>query len=91
MSSEVSACSTAWNMPPSCADHVVQEKTYGVKRVAHPVAGLLDFGYETLALPGDADQAVVVYTATPGTATAERLAVPGSWTADDSGERTHGR
>lgn len=64
------------------ADHLVKEKTYGVKRMHHPVAGLLDFGYETLALPGDAEQTVVVYTVPPGSATAERLAVLASWSAD---------
>jgi transcriptional regulator with XRE-family HTH domain len=64
------------------ADHLVREKTYGVKRLSHPVAGELEFGYETLALPGDPDQLLVVYTVPPGSASAERLAVLASWTAD---------
>ncbi|MFE2149766.1 helix-turn-helix transcriptional regulator [Streptomyces lavendulae] len=57
------------------ADHQVKEKTYGVKRMVHAVGGELEFGYETLALPGDPDQLLVAYTAVPGSATAERLAL----------------
>ncbi|MFF0429147.1 helix-turn-helix transcriptional regulator [Streptomyces sp. NPDC004520] len=55
------------------ADHQVKEKTYGVKRLVHAVAGELEFGYETLALPGDPDQLLVAYTVAPGSATADRL------------------
>ncbi|MEV6774431.1 helix-turn-helix transcriptional regulator [Nocardia sp. NPDC051030] len=55
------------------ADHPVKEKTNGVKRIRHPEAGLLDMGYECLALPGDPDQLMVVYTAVPGSATASAL------------------
>lgn len=64
------------------ADHLVKEKTHGVKRIRHPEVGELELGYETLALPGDPDQWLVVYTAQPGSATAERLAVLASWSAD---------
>ncbi|MEV0151717.1 MULTISPECIES: helix-turn-helix transcriptional regulator [unclassified Nonomuraea] len=63
------------------ADHQVKEKTYGVKRMLHPVVGRLDLGYETLALPGDPDLLLVVYTAAPGSEAAEKLAVLASWTA----------
>ncbi|WP_067819575.1 helix-turn-helix transcriptional regulator [Nocardia inohanensis] len=54
--------------------HPVKEKTYGVKRIQHPIAGALELGYETLALQGDPDQLLVVYTAAPGSAAAEALA-----------------
>jgi transcriptional regulator with XRE-family HTH domain len=64
------------------AGHQVKEKTHGVKRLRHPVAGDLDLGYETLALPGEPDQVLVVYTAPPESATAEKLAILSSWTAD---------
>ncbi len=57
------------------ADHQVQAKTYDRKRIRHPVAGDLDLTYETLALPGDQDQTMIVYTAPPGSAIAERLAM----------------
>ncbi|SFE87976.1 Helix-turn-helix domain-containing protein [Actinacidiphila alni] len=62
-------------------DHLVKEKTYGVKRLVHPVVGRMDFGYETLALPGDPEQTIVVYTAPPGSASEERLRMLASWTA----------
>ncbi|MEU6391242.1 helix-turn-helix transcriptional regulator [Streptomyces sp. NPDC046939] len=55
------------------ADQQVKEKGYGVKRMLHPVAGELVFPYETLALPGEPGQVLVVYTPEPGSATEERL------------------
>jgi hypothetical protein len=61
------------------ADHQVRECAYGVKRVQHPVAGLLTFPYETLTLPDAGDQTLLVYTPEPGSETAERLALLGSW------------
>lgn len=61
------------------ADHEVKECAYGVKRVRHPVAGLLTLPYETLAVPGELAQTIVVYTPEPGSETAERLALLGSW------------
>ncbi|MFD4875172.1 helix-turn-helix transcriptional regulator [Streptomyces sp. NPDC058420] len=61
------------------ADHEVRECAYGVKRMRHPVAGLLTLPYETLAVPGELDQTIVVYTPEPGSETAERLALLGSW------------
>ncbi|NUS15713.1 MAG: helix-turn-helix domain-containing protein [Streptomyces sp.] len=63
------------------ADHLVREKTYGVKRLNHPVAGELQLAYETLALPGDPDRTIVAYTAPPGTPSADRLALLASWSA----------
>ncbi|MCG7209982.1 helix-turn-helix transcriptional regulator [Streptomyces arenae] len=61
------------------ADHEVKACAYGVKRVRHPVAGLLTLPYETLTVPEDPDQTLVVYTPEPGSETAERLALLGSW------------
>ncbi|MEV7071141.1 helix-turn-helix transcriptional regulator [Streptomyces sp. NPDC093990] len=61
------------------ADHQVKECAYGVKRLQHPVAGLLVFPYETLTIPGDGDQSLLVYTPEPGSETEERLALLGSW------------
>ncbi|MFI9806228.1 helix-turn-helix transcriptional regulator [Streptomyces sp. NPDC052301] len=61
------------------ADHEVKECAYGVKKLRHPVAGLLTLPYETLSLPAAPDQTVVVYTPEPGSETAERLALLGSW------------
>ncbi|MFF9626813.1 helix-turn-helix transcriptional regulator [Streptomyces griseosporeus] len=63
------------------ADHQVKECMYGVKRVRHPVAGLLTLPYETLTVPADPEQTIVVYTPEPASETAERLALLGSWTS----------
>jgi len=61
------------------ADHQVKACMYGVKRVRHPVAGLLTLPYESLSLPSEPDQTIVAYTPEPGSETAERLALLGSW------------
>lgn len=61
------------------ADHQVAACMYGVKRVRHPIAGLLTFPYESLILPEAPEQTLVVYTPEPGSETAERLALLGSW------------
>jgi hypothetical protein len=46
------------------------------------LVGELVLEYETLLLPGDQDQTIVVYVAAPGSATAERLSVLASWNAE---------
>ena len=61
------------------ADHQVMTCLYGVKRVRHPIAGLLTLPYESLTLPETPEQTLVVYTPEPGSETAERLALLGSW------------
>jgi hypothetical protein len=55
------------------AHHDVREKTHGTKRLKHPIVGELTVSYESLALPGDADQTLVIYTAEPGTESATAL------------------
>ncbi|NEC65581.1 helix-turn-helix transcriptional regulator [Streptomyces sp. SID9727] len=71
------------------ADHQVKAKTYGVKRMAHPVVGALTLPYETLAVPGEPDLSLVVYTPEPGSETAERIALLASWAADGSTPEPH--
>jgi transcriptional regulator with XRE-family HTH domain len=44
------------------SQHPVREKTHGDKLINHPVAGRLEFRYETLALPDDPEQMIVAYT-----------------------------
>ncbi|WP_282206211.1 helix-turn-helix transcriptional regulator [Kitasatospora fiedleri] len=56
------------------ARHGVREKASGHKLLRHSRAGELDFGYETLAPPGEPGLLLVVYTVEPGSVTAERLA-----------------
>ncbi|MFE9679613.1 helix-turn-helix transcriptional regulator [Streptomyces sp. NPDC006259] len=69
------------------ADHPVAECAYGVKRIQHPVAGLLTFPYETLGITADPEQTLLVYTPEPGSETEERLALLGSWTSAVAAER----
>ncbi|MFF4804835.1 helix-turn-helix transcriptional regulator [Streptomyces sp. NPDC001351] len=66
------------------ADHQVKACMYGVKRVRHPVAGLLTLPYESLSVPGEPDQTIVAYTPEPGSETAERLALLGSWASTNA-------
>ncbi|WP_129841212.1 helix-turn-helix transcriptional regulator [Streptomyces sp. RFCAC02] len=47
----------------------VVDKAFGVKRVRHPEAGVLEFRYETLRAPSDDGRFLVLYTAEPGTPT----------------------
>lgn len=63
------------------ADHPVRECAYGVKRILHPVAGLLTFPYETLAISADPDRSLLVYTPEAGSETEERLRLLASWKA----------
>jgi hypothetical protein len=60
------------------ADHQVKACAYGVKKVRHPVVGLLTLPYETLTVPADPEQTIVAYTPEPGSETSERLALLGS-------------
>ncbi|MEU1215552.1 helix-turn-helix transcriptional regulator [Streptomyces sp. NPDC005791] len=64
------------------ARHDVKEKSHGVKRLHHPLAGELALSYETFALPDDAEQSVVAYHAEPGSASAEALRLLASWGTD---------
>ncbi|MEC3913450.1 helix-turn-helix transcriptional regulator [Nocardia sp. CDC160] len=56
------------------AAHPVKEKTFGAKLIQHPEVGRLELGYETLVLPGDPDQLLVLYTAAPDSPAAAALA-----------------
>jgi transcriptional regulator with XRE-family HTH domain len=67
--------STWWN------DHKVLRRTHGQKVYHHPVAGELDFAYESFQVPGDVEQTLCVYQVEPGSATAERLRLLASWSA----------
>ncbi|MEU3986407.1 helix-turn-helix transcriptional regulator [Streptomyces sp. NPDC026672] len=66
-------------------NHRVMEHTHGVKRFLHPVVGELQLEYEGLAVPGDADQTVFVYSAPPGSEAEDALRLLASWTAGTGG------
>jgi transcriptional regulator with XRE-family HTH domain len=58
--------------------HDVHEKTHGAKRLNHPIVGPLTLFYESLALPRDGDQTLIVYTAEPGSQAETALRLLGS-------------
>ena len=58
--------------------HDVREKTHGAKRLQHPIVGPLTLNYESLPLPGDGDQTMVLYMAEPGSKSETALRLLGS-------------
>jgi transcriptional regulator with XRE-family HTH domain len=70
------------------ADHNVRTHGAGTKRFNHPVVGELTLAYEELAITAEPGLVLLVYTAEPGSPSAERLRLLGSWAAT-SDSRTH--
>ncbi len=66
---------TWWN------GHVVHERTHGTKRMTHPAVGPITIQYEALALPGDSDQTLFVYTTAPGSRSHDNLRLLALWAA----------
>ena len=60
-------------------DQRVTFRTSVTKHVAHPTAGPLVFGIESLVGPHDPEQRLVVYTVEPDSPTARVLPVLASW------------
>ncbi|GAA2760831.1 helix-turn-helix transcriptional regulator [Actinopolymorpha rutila] len=63
------------------ASHDVQYHRSGQKRLRHPVVGQLDLNFESMELPSEPGLTLNVYTAAPGTPTADGLKVLASWAA----------
>jgi transcriptional regulator with XRE-family HTH domain len=63
------------------AAHDVKLHRTGVKHFRHPLVGELTLDFETLELPGDPGQSMLVYTAEPASPTRERLNLLASWTS----------
>ncbi len=61
-------------------DHRVYQRTYGTKRLRHPVVGDLTVDYETLTLPGDKDTAIFCYSTEPNSPSQRALSLLASWT-----------
>lgn len=64
------------------ATHDVKEKTYGLKRLRHPLVGDLSLQFESFQLAGDSEQVLVTYHAEPGSESAEALRLLASWGRD---------
>jgi transcriptional regulator with XRE-family HTH domain len=62
--------------------HDVRTHGTGTKRFHHPVVGELTLAYEELAVTAEPGQVLMIYTAEPGSASAERLRLLASWGAD---------
>lgn len=63
------------------ADHNVRTHGAGTKRFVHPVVGELTLAYEELAITAEPGLVLMVYTAEPGSPSAERLRLLASWAA----------
>ncbi|MEW2413695.1 helix-turn-helix transcriptional regulator [Streptomyces sp. NPDC046866] len=63
------------------AAHTVVDKTHGVKQLRHPLVGELVLSFETLALPDDCEQRLIVFHPTPGSPSADALRLLASWSA----------
>ncbi|QZT62457.1 helix-turn-helix domain-containing protein [Mycolicibacterium austroafricanum] len=64
------------------AEHRVFQRTYGTKRLRHPVVGDLSVDYETFTMPGDAEQTLFVYLAEAGSPSRDALNLLLSWSAN---------
>ncbi|MFC9502611.1 helix-turn-helix transcriptional regulator [Streptomyces sp. NPDC057002] len=64
--------------------HRVAQCVYGTQHFQHPVVGEFTLHHETLAFPADPGQTVCVYTAEPGSASAQTLALLASWSAPEA-------
>jgi transcriptional regulator with XRE-family HTH domain len=63
------------------AAHDVRTHGAGTKRFHHPVVGELTLAYEELAITAEPGLVLLVYTAEPGSPSAERLRLLASWAA----------
>ena len=63
------------------AAHDVRIHTSGVKLLHHPVVGDLDLPFESVPLPADPNQSLLIYTAEPGSPTRDALHLLASWAA----------
>ncbi len=68
------------------ATHHVKLHRTGVKRFHHPVVGELTLDFETLDLPGDPGQKMLLYTAEPGSPSRQALDLLASWASTPQNE-----
>jgi transcriptional regulator with XRE-family HTH domain len=67
------------------AAHDVRIHGAGTKRFRHPLVGELTLAYEELAITAEPGNVLLVYTAEPGSPSAERLALLASWSMTQRG------
>ncbi|WP_424449233.1 helix-turn-helix transcriptional regulator [Microbacterium arborescens] len=61
--------------------HDVRTHDAGIKSIHHPVVGDLHLTFESMPLPADPGQNLIIYGAEPGSETADRLRLLASWSA----------
>lgn len=66
--------------------HDVRTHGAGTKRFVHPVVGEVTLAYEELAVTAEPGLVLMVYTAEPGSPSAERLRLLASWAASAANE-----
>src|SRR6476469_3076816 len=59
--------------------HDVRTHGAGTKRFIHPIVGEVTLAYEELAITAEPGQVLMIYTAEPGSPSAERLKLLASW------------
>lgn len=64
------------------AAHNVRTHGAGTKRFHHPVVGEVTLVYEELAITAEPGHVLLIYTAEPGSASADRLHLLASWAAE---------
>ncbi|MGW0800774.1 helix-turn-helix domain-containing protein [Streptomyces sp. NPDC002692] len=65
--------------------HQVRAQRQGRKVFRHPVAGRLDLDFQVLEVRGGTDQSILLYTAEPGSSSAEALTFLSGWATDRDG------
>jgi transcriptional regulator with XRE-family HTH domain len=63
------------------AAHNVRFHRTGLKKLHHPVVGDLELNFEAMEFPSEPGLTMLVYTATPGTPSADALQLLASWAA----------
>jgi hypothetical protein len=71
--------------------HDVRTHGTGTKRFHHPVVGALTLLYEELAVTAEDGLSLLIYTAEPGSPSAERIQMLANWTASVSADADSGK
>ncbi|MFJ5274484.1 helix-turn-helix transcriptional regulator [Streptomyces sp. NPDC088358] len=71
------------------AERRVHERTEGTKGYHHPVAGDLTVTYQALALPGDSDQTLFIYSTAPGSSSESALRFLATWSTEPLTDQAH--